>query len=123
MPTSLRGLVAIGAAVAAAEAWRVEEREPERRIVGLVGAVLRAGQHGYAIAATTCVGEIDPLVRRHLELLLVVIPALDRADFPVVRRLRVRRGERKRRLQRRGGRLPVDGVGDLDAIAGLARAH
>ena len=60
---------------------------------------------------------------RHFELRLVVVPALDGADLPVVRSVLIGRSERERCLQRRGGGLPVDGVGDLDAIPGVPGAQ
>ena len=86
---------------------------------GLSEAIFAVREHRHAERAGL-VGQVEPLVRRDLELPLVVRRPLDGADVPVVGGVRVRRGQREHRLEVRLLRHPVDRVGDLDAVARVA---
>src|SRR5690349_12404454 len=113
----LRRLICVTSAWA--DAGRAQQRQAQRLVVRLIRAVLAIGQNRYAKRAAA-IREIEPLMRRHLKLSLVVIAAFDRADVPVVRRFRIRGSERKSRLEIGVARLPVDDVTKLDAIARIA---
>ena len=89
MPPILGGLVAVGPAVAFPESRGIDQSEAQGVVAGFVGAVFAVGEHGRAVSPAL-VGEVKPLVRRNLELFLIVIAALNSADIPVVGCLRVR---------------------------------
>ena len=118
MPPVLPALHGV-AATTLGDARAVHQCQTQRAGVRLVRAVLGVGEQGHAVCAAA-VGEVDELMRRHLELPIVHVAALDRADVPVVRGAVVRRREWEGRLERGGIASPVDGVADLDAVAGLA---
>jgi len=65
------------------------------------------------------IGQINPLMRGDFKLPFVLIRTLDRSDIPVVRRHPVAGGQWKGGLQVGFLRLPINGVGKLDAIAGV----
>src|SRR5581483_1197772 len=100
MSPILGGLIAVFPAVAPTQTGGVEERKPQRAVVGLVGSILAIGKQSHAIGAAL-VGEIEPLVRRDLILARIVVPALDGSDVPVVGCERIGSGEREGGFQRR----------------------
>src|ERR1700757_3364665 len=50
---------------------RIDERQAEGAIVGLIGTVLGIGEYGHAGLAAL-IGEIEPVVRSHFEFLRIV---------------------------------------------------
>src|ERR1043165_8452941 len=109
----LRRLIAI------TSAWtnpgRTQQRKPQRLVIRFVRAVLTIRQNRHA-ESSAAIRQVEPLVRRHLKLPLIIVAALDRADVPVVSRFRIRGGKRKSRLQIGVARLPVDHITKLDAV-------
>ena len=101
------------------DARRVDEREAEGVAVRLVPAVAAVVEHGGAERAGG-VGDVGPLLRRHLVAVGPVGGPLHDAEAEVVGRHLVRRGERERRLEQRLLGAPVDVVADLEAVAGAA---
>src|SRR6516162_5681335 len=61
VPPVLRGLVAVGAAVAASKAGGVDQREAQGVVIRFVGAVFTVGENRRAVSPAL-VGEIEPLV-------------------------------------------------------------
>src|ERR1043165_355376 len=80
-------------------AWRdsrrAQQRQAQRVVIRLVRTVfaIRKDTHAERAAA---IREIEPLMRGHFKLALVVVATLDRADILVVSRLIVCGSERKR---------------------------
>src|SRR5579875_365386 len=118
MAEVLRGLVAISFA-GRADSGSVKQGEAQRVVAGLVGAGFRSGKNCDAKGAGL-IGEIEPTMRSHLERFWIVRGPLDGSRAPVVSGVKIRGSERKNGFQRGFARFPVDGVGELDAIAGVA---
>src|ERR1043165_1888332 len=91
---------------------RAQQRQSQRIVIRLVRTVLAIGKDGDATRAAA-IREIEPLMRRHFKLALVVIAALDRSDVPIVSRLIVCGSERKSGLEIGVRSLPVDHVAEL----------
>src|SRR6185369_1544962 len=77
------------------------------------------GKNGDA-ECSTAISEIEPLVRRHFKLPLVVVAALNRADVPVVSRVWIRSRERESRFQIRTACVPVNDAAELYSISSIA---
>jgi len=90
----LRALVGIPAA----RARRANQRQSNGMVVWFIRSVLAISQDGRA-ELTACVGQVNPLVRRHLELLGLGCGPFNRADIPVVGCHLVGSRQRKRRFQ------------------------
>ena len=90
VPHVLRSLVG----VAAAHARGADQRQPKRVIVWLVRAVLVIGKNSRAPLAAR-VRQIDPLVRRHFELLGLRSVPLHGAYAPVIGGHLIRGGQGK----------------------------
>jgi hypothetical protein len=69
--------------VASLHSGRTDQGQAKGVIVRLVGPVFAVGQHGRA-EFTAYIGQVDPLMRRHLELLGLRRGPLNGADVPVV---------------------------------------
>src|SRR5207248_5454946 len=110
----LRSLIRI----TAARSGRANQSQSQRLVVRFVRGVLAIGQNRRTVS-TAFVCQIDPLMRRDFELTLFLVRPLDRANVPIVSRQIIRGGERKRYLQVRFLRFPIDDVAELDAIAGV----
>src|SRR5690348_1417236 len=110
----LRALIVISPA----RARSANQREADGVVVRLIGCVLAIGENRRAIAATL-ISEIDPLVRSDFELARLFVWTLNRTHVPVVSRHLVRGAERERGLQIYLFCVPVDFVGEFDAIAGI----
>ena len=106
--------------VASVRARRVQQRQAHRVVGRLVPAVLAVVDDADAECPAQVV-DVRPLLRRHFVLVRLVVRALDRAEAEVVNRLRIRRGERERRLELGVRRAPVDEILDLDAIAAFGQ--
>src|SRR5580704_8319932 len=102
-----------------ADAGRINQCEAEGLVVGLVGTVLAIGENGGAELAGF-VGQVDPLMGGDFEFSLIVVGAANSPDVPVVGGFGVRGGQREGGFQGGFADFPVDGVGDFDAIAGVA---
>src|SRR5205085_12479327 len=116
VPYVLRSLIVISAA----RSWSPDQRQPQRVVVRFVGGVFAISEYGGSVSAAL-IGEIDPLVRGNFKLPLFFVGTLNCADVPVVGRQIVAGAQREGRLQVGFLGLPVDVVGELDAIAGVAR--
>src|ERR1039458_6095476 len=99
---------------------RSNQRQSNRMIVRLIRSVLAVSQNCCPERATR-IGQIDPLVCRHFELLWLRTGPLDRANIPVIGRHLVRRYKRKSRLQIRFFAVPVNYVCELNALSRIAR--
>src|ERR1035441_7665728 len=106
--------------IAAPRAGSPNQRQPDGMIVRLVRSILAICQDGGAELAAH-VRQVDPLVRRHFELLGLRAGPLDRADVPVVRGHGAGSRQRESRLQIRLSGVPVDYVGGLHTLARIAR--
>src|SRR6185312_13998295 len=104
---------------AAARARSANEREADGVVVRLVGRVLAIGEDRCAVAAAL-VSEIDPLMRRDFKLARLLVRTLNRAHVPVVGRHLIRSAEWEGSLEIDFFCVPVNFVGELDAIAGIA---
>ncbi len=102
--------------VTAAGLRSVQKRQADGVVVGLVPTVLAVVQHRHAVTAVG-IRQIGPLLRVHLVCGLGVVAALYRAHAEVVNGLLVRDAERELGLKQRIGRLPVDIVHEVDAVA------
>src|ERR1700732_3987539 len=94
MSDILRTLVCI----TTARARSSDQRQPDGVVVRLVRSVLAIGQNGRAELATH-VSQVDPLMRRHFELLWLSTGPLDCANVPVIGSHLTRRCQRESRLQ------------------------
>ena len=101
---------------------RVEQRQPQHVVGGLVPAVLAVVQHRRAKRAAR-IGHVRPLLRRHFVMIGRVVAALNRAQAEIVSRFGIRGRERERRLEQRVRRAPVDEVLDVDAVAAIGQRH
>src|SRR5690349_11066269 len=114
MAEVLRALIVISPA----RAGSANEGEADGVVVRFIGCVLAIGENRRAIAATL-IREIDPLVRSNFKLARLFVWTLNRTHVPVVSRHLVRGAERERGLQIYLFCVPVDFVGEFDAIAGI----
>ena len=103
--------------IGAAGLGRIEQRQAQRVVRGLVPAVARVVEDGHAVLARA-VGQVGPFVAVDLILVIAVIAATDAAQANVVGRLGIAERQRELSLQQRILRAPIDHVLDVDA-AGL----
>src|ERR1700722_12758181 len=118
MPPVLIHLIGISgtAVLAGHNSRRAQERYAKGVVVGFIRAILAVGEDGRAEAAAL-VGEIDPTMRGDFKLARLLVRALDSANVPAIGCVFVRRGEWEGLLQICAKSLPIDGVGELHAIA------
>ena len=83
---------------AGADSRRVDQGQPQGLVVGLIGGEFAVFQHANAVAPIG-VGQVEPLVVRHLVHVGIVRRALDRAETQIVGGFGITDGERKRGLE------------------------
>src|ERR1044071_9151439 len=71
-----------------ADSGCAQQRQAKRLVVRLVRSVLTIRKNRDAEGSAR-IRKVEPLMRRHLKLPLVVVAAFDRADVPVVSRFRI----------------------------------
>ena len=111
-PDVLRHLVL----VAAVDSRGIKQRQTQRPVVRLVRAVFAVVQDRHAIGPFVT-GEVHPLVLWHLELFLVVVASLHRAELGIVSCQWIRDAQRERSLEARFQRAPIHLCVELHAVA------
>ena len=84
--------------ITAARSGSADQREPDGVVVRLIRSVFAIGQDCSAKLAAH-VGQVNPLVRRHFELLGLCRGPFDRANVPVIRSHLIRSCQRESRFQ------------------------